>query len=495
MKKLYDVCFTDKTDRKELYYKSSVNINILNNNSVILSKNTVIDLITYFNSFSLYKWKKYTTIENVIICGAVYGNAEIEIIGLSNQQNNIIKREIISEKFKFEFKLSDLQYEIIGIKITALEDNCKIYNISYNGDFENYQNKNIGIVICTFNRQRYVTKLIEKFKIFQKNHQWLSVIVVDNGRNLTQYNDENFKLLYNPNYGGSGGFTRGMMEYVTENKVEYILLMDDDIDIDITTLERTHSLVCGIKDKYIESFLSGAMLIMDNPTIQKENMAYWNKIRLHSLGCGLDLSKTDNLLINEQQKIYINQYPAWWFCVIPLERIKVIGYPLPIFIKGDDIEYGIRNDRPIINMNGIAVWHEDFRSKANDVINYFSDRNMLMINQYAKGCNRTTLFVAIIGRLYKHLLDRNYRGIKYLDLAVSDFADGLYKLVQVPSDEKFIMVHKYNLNYSSIKAIVNIVFKAILCLFTYKNIKNNYLNFRTEKLQTQMFWNEFLKKR
>lgn len=32
-------------------------------------------------------------------------------------------------------------------------------------------------------------------------------------------------------------------------------------------------------------------------------------------------------------------------------------------IRGDDIEYGLRNCKRLVTLNGICVWHEPFESK------------------------------------------------------------------------------------------------------------------------------------
>ena len=90
------------------------------------------------------------------------------------------------------------------------------------------------------------------------------------------------------------------------------------------------------------------------------------------MGHGLDLTKAKNIFINEIIAQRRNMYGGWWFCCMPLQRIEQIGYPLPLFIKGDDIEYGIRNEREFITLNGINVWHVSFSKKNSYEVNYFS---------------------------------------------------------------------------------------------------------------------------
>ena len=39
------------------------------------------------------------------------------------------------------------------------------------------------------------------------------------------------------------------------------------------------------------------------------------------------------------------------------------NYPFPCFFRGDDVEFTIRNESKIINLNGLNVWHEPFYKK------------------------------------------------------------------------------------------------------------------------------------
>ena len=49
-----------------------------------------------------------------------------------------------------------------------------------------------------------------------------------------------------------------------------------------------------------------------------------------------------------------------------LALVEKVGLPLPVFIRGDDVEYGLRlymRGVDTIVMPGIAVWHEPFYLK------------------------------------------------------------------------------------------------------------------------------------
>ncbi len=46
------------------------------------------------------------------------------------------------------------------------------------------------------------------------------------------------RIIEQPNLGGSGGFSRGMYEIVTADRSDYVLLLDDDINLETDSIER-----------------------------------------------------------------------------------------------------------------------------------------------------------------------------------------------------------------------------------------------------------------
>lgn len=328
MNKLYDFVFTKKEDRKLLYFKG--NADVIENGLSVKTGN-IVDFLTYFNSFSLGKWKEYTNIKELQIGGIIKGLAEIEVYTIGKNESILAKQQV-SGKFSFYYDIGRINGEILGIKIKAIDD-IIIQKLTYLGEFEEWENQKIGVIICTFKREKYVKKTIDKLQKFSKEHQWLTILVVDNGSTLEECEKENLRIIHNPNYGGSGGFTRGLIENLKTKTNDYVLLMDDDIDLESSALEHTYGLLCGLKGEYKDSFLSGAMLRMDMPYIQHENTAYWGKIRLHSLGKGWNLTDNEALVNNEKILNRKNQYAAWWYCCIPLKRVEEIGLPLPFFIN------------------------------------------------------------------------------------------------------------------------------------------------------------------
>ena len=87
-------------------------------------------------------------------------------------------------------------------------------------------------------------------------------------------------------------------------------------------------------------------------------------------------------------------YNGWWMCLIPTKVIREIGLALPLFIKWDDAEYGLRAREAgfaTVSMPGAAVWHVSWIDK-DDLVGwqaYFHARNRLITtlihSPYPKG--------------------------------------------------------------------------------------------------------------
>lgn len=90
---------------------------------------------------------------------------------------------------------------------------------------------------------------------------------------------------------------------------------------------------------------------------------------------GYDLRRMTDVVRNEYNLPM--DYNGWWYCCVPLAE-QFRGFPLPVFIHGDDIEYGLRFDGNIMTMNGIGVWHDAFDNRKASSMEYYDMRNTLI---------------------------------------------------------------------------------------------------------------------
>lgn len=299
------------------------------------------------------------------------------------------------------------------------EIGCKISKAGFHSEADG---KKIvpAIIICTFKREEYVYENLKRFRDFGLSVQ---VILVDNGKTIekNKIDYEYCRVVQNKNYGGSGGFTRGMLEALNDERFTHIILLDDDAKIECGAIKKTISFLSFIKDDKNALGIAGGMLEARFPYRQFEASAKWENGRLIHLNHNLDLRDIKSLIENEKDKGA--NYGAWWYLCMPVFVLKK-GLPFPFFIKTDDIEFGLRTLNRVIAINGIGLWHDSFEEKFNYYLEYYIKRNELVCSavheKHTLGLALKKLFFA----LGKCLTSYNYASVKYILRAYDDYLKG-----------------------------------------------------------------------
>lgn len=463
-----------------------------------LSAGESVDLGTYFNAFSLAKWLHYTTLDALAVELCFTGTARVVLYGWDAHHQQEIVSVVVADGWHWQAAGEELDAlgrtaVLLGIRIEAVQGTVVLSGGCWRGSFETERDIHIGAVICTYRREKYLHHNLDLLERYCKEHSWLTVMVIDNGRTLGEHHDSWLTILPNRNYGGSGGFTRGLIEQMAAGINDYFLLMDDDIEIETAALDRLIALCRHVKDERRMQMIGGAMLRMDQPTIQHENTAYWGLVRLRPIGRGLDLSRPAALCENDQEHDERNRYAAWWFCCVPRTVVAEQGYPLPIFIKGDDMEYGIRSGRDVMTMNGIGVWHAAFATKENPAINYFNDRNMLILNALLPNGSRIRTAITALARLANRIRRRECESILLYEHALRDYARGLDEITAVGSDDFFVDVRRWRSPHG---LAASLLVSLALCgriFLQDTEIRAGYHAFRRQCLGDAAFWRDFLR--
>jgi GT2 family glycosyltransferase len=419
-----------------------------------LEKNAKVWFDTYFNGLSIEKWMKYTILDNVSLRLELLGKFRVTLVSKEKIHEDIISK-VISEKivestqkttFEFPYTYGDKK-GMYTFEIEALQDGSVFYGGAYisNVPQEKIRNIKIGICICTFRREAFIEKNLRILnETILKNEEsplndHLEVFVADNGKTLDAAKLATDKIHINPNknLGGAGGFTRDLIEIMTHNEtlqVTHALLMDDDIVIEPEALVKTYNLLSLLKEEYVEGFIGGAMLRIDKQTIQVESGATWNGGWLNSLKQNLDLKGIEACLYNEMEEYA--EYNAWWYCCFPMKIVQPDNLPLPIFIRGDDLEYGLRNMKNLILMNGICVWHEPFENKYSSFLEYYIMRNQLIDNSFhCQWYGAKQLCKAIIGECFRETSYYRYKNVDLYLQGIKDFLKGPQWLMQQDGEE------------------------------------------------------------
>ena len=382
--------------------------------------------------------------------------------------------ETIAEKeYCFELPYEDVTE---GIFWFALVEDEAIQDRIVEGFFTTEQNDffyskvNIGIDICTFKREVYITrnlchlqnKLLNNEKLDVSNH--LKIYIIDNGKTLQNYQDiqeivassgERIQIYNNKNAGGVGGFTRGMLEILKHKKdfeLTHVLLMDDDAIIEVDALVRLYGLLSTIKEEWKQAAIGGGVFREDYPEILYTAGEWWEKGSIITPNPLLDMRIYENCTcdyikkgLNEHQ-----YYSGWWCCCYPLTTITKNNLPLPLFIHMDDIEYGIRNkDKGIIYINGIDVWHRGFELTMPRTNLYYDVRNNLIL--IALYCDKEAKKIAqkyVFKMITSAILRLKCKECRVVYQALLDFLKGPEWLVRKDPEELLREVNaiSYQLN-------------------------------------------------
>ena len=412
------------------------------NESLILGADRIFEFSTYLNSFYNRKWKKYTDLKKVVLHLNISGSFKLYLTGFSLDVYNPIRKVLSIEEFNLEnateivLEYPDSEDTILAFEIETSKE-CRLYSGYFEGIYDPSCERDVqlSLVTTTFKKEAFILsninlikkEIIDKELLMKDSFQ---VHVIDNGRTLSpeEYNSPYITIHPNKNVGGSGGFAYGMLHAVKDKtNISHVLLMDDDVLLLPESIKRTFALLKVLKTEYDNHFISGAMLCYEQMNIQHEDIGF-----VHTDGSYGPLKRRwdhndlrDVLLCDQEPVERKHMYAGWWYCCIPVSLIKKNGLPLPLFVRGDDVEFSLRNKAKFITMNGICIWHMGFTYKFNAAMELYQvHRNSLILQATTKCCKKID-FIKRMKKLFRaRLLSLDYNGAELILDAINDFMRG-----------------------------------------------------------------------
>ena len=330
----------------------------------------------------------------------------------------------------------DTKEQLLSFEIVPLSD-CEFSGGAFYGSYEDKDIRDITLCLTTTTckKEEFIKKNVRLLKdeLFAEGSEMRDsfyIHVVDNGRTLSKEEIEGFHVTLHPNknVGGSGGFARGMIESMRQSpQATHMLLMDDDVLVLPESIRRTYTLLKVLKDEWKDAFISGAMLEMETKFIQRDNLAIFSN---DCLFCSVqpisDQNLLENVLTNNLEIPHAKGvYAAWWYCCIPVKTIKQNGLPMPFFVRGDDVEFGLRSKAKCISMTGFCVWHMGFANKYNPVMDLYQVfRNILIAASIHSDLDARVQFKVLRSFFIKNLYGFAYDSAQLLCLALEDFMKG-----------------------------------------------------------------------
>ena len=316
------------------------------------------------------------------------------------------------------------------VEVKSLTDSA-IHEMAYVTDTAPMNTVSLSIGLCSFNREQELRETVSELRDFKRRTPEVrDVFVINQGARiadpglLSTLDKPGFHHVEQGNFGGTGGFTRSMIEALSiEDPASFHLVMDDDIDLDARVIKRALQF---LKYAHSDVAIGGQMLDLWRNNILFEAGAKLNRFwTVNSLGSGTDVGDPANLhFFDDNLDI---DYNAWWFCMIPTRTIRAIDFSPPLFIHVDDIEYGCRMKKSgikTIPLPGVGVWHEPFTYKKTDWMLYYDIRNRLINATAHPEISEPPDTLYVFGFIMNFVLIHRYRAARLSSRAVRDFLSG-----------------------------------------------------------------------
>ncbi|MEY8564638.1 glycosyltransferase [Bifidobacterium pseudolongum] len=368
----------------------------------------VYDFTTYFNALSVGKLRTYTSMRSAMLHLELKGAActvQQTMGDALAHESLLVEGTEVAVPAADEWQIVDIPLVItdtmvlVGFKIVT-EGQVAIRNSHYVLDVaDDFNEVELAVATTTFKKESFIINNIDLVRshIIESGDdiaKHFHMYVIDNGRTLdaTALSGDRVEVIPNENVGGAGGFTRGMIAAMRQKpKATNVLLMDDDVAVSPESIKRTYNLLRILKPQYREAMISGAMLNYEVGEDQWEDTGFMTKDGIFA-PCKppLRLTQFEDIIFNEIHEMTKeitpdNHYAAWWYCCIPISVIERNGLPLPLFVRCDDAEYGIRCKTDFITMNGLCVWHMSFHKRYNPAVERYQTTRNTMIAQAAAG--------------------------------------------------------------------------------------------------------------
>lgn len=150
-------------DKKDLYLKYNKKVDYkMDDKTIHFEKGGIVRFNTYFNSFSLNKWKSYTNLESLLIRLHAHGRFVINVKkAYINKENNLAEDHLFSDYFEDEYECPPIDVQTGGVIYFTLEcisDEGEFLSGAYETEIDESLLNDVKICmgVCTFRDRKSV---------------------------------------------------------------------------------------------------------------------------------------------------------------------------------------------------------------------------------------------------------------------------------------------------------------------------------------------------
>ncbi|MBA8816647.1 galactofuranosylgalactofuranosylrhamnosyl-N-acetylglucosaminyl-diphospho-decaprenol beta-1,5/1,6-galactofuranosyltransferase [Microbacterium halimionae] len=374
--------------------------NVLDRRRARISASRRVSFASYFNAFPASYWQHWTPIRNISLTVRTTGTATVLVYRSTGGgiKQRIETHEVTGSATTTVDLVLD-QYSDGGwiwFDIVADHEDTIFEGAEWTTEQEPVRAGKASLGITTYNKPGYC---VETLANLAQSPEALDVIdrifVIDQGTEnvedrpeyagLASELGETLQVIRQHNLGGSGGFSRAMVETLDRPDSDFVQLLDDDVRIEPESIRR--SVIFG---RYCTTpTIVGAHMfdLLDRPKLHAwaevvDDVPFmWRTLFQERMPH--DFSEAN---LRQSPMLHMrldSDYNGWWMCLIPVSVLREIGLALPAFIKWDDAEHCLRARAagvPTVSLPGVALWHVSWVGK-DDSIDwqaYFHARNRIV---------------------------------------------------------------------------------------------------------------------
>ncbi len=414
-----------------------------------------VSFATYFNALPASYWRRWSMLESVVLRVELTGSARVDVYRSKATGARItvggapISSGEDGAPAVIEFEIDLTPFEDGGWIWFDITTNAKstLHHAGWYAPVSAPGRANVAVGIPTFNRPADCVNALAALTSDPMVDKVISAVIVSDQGTKKAKDHPGFEAAAaalgsrlsvhdQPNLGGSGGYSRVMYEALKNTDCEQILFMDDDIRIEPDSILRALAMNRFAK---VPTLVGGQMLNLQEPShlhvmgemVDSENFMWTNAVNTeydHNFAKYPlnDEEEYRSRLLHRRVDV---DYNGWWMCMIPRQVAEELGQPLPLFIKWDDADYGLRageHGYPTVTLPGAAIWHMAWSDK-DDAIDwqaYFHLRNRLVVAAMHWDGNVRGLIASHLKATFKHLLCLEYSTVAIQNKAMDDFLAG-----------------------------------------------------------------------
>jgi galactofuranosylgalactofuranosylrhamnosyl-N-acetylglucosaminyl-diphospho-decaprenol beta-1,5/1,6-galactofuranosyltransferase len=417
--------------------------------SAVVEAGRRVSFCTYVNAFPASYWRRWTTVDAVTLRIRLAGESKLVIYrstarGHSHPVETI---DVASDEPETIERTLPLTPFIDGgwywFDIVAGPAGTTLIEADWLALTEPSAPGRLSIGITTFNRPDDVVEQLRTLGEATDIHDLLdTVYVIDQG--TARASDHpgfadaakrlagRLQVIEQGNLGGSGGFARSMDETVRAGQSDYLLIMDDDVQFDPEGIVRAATFADLVRKPTI---VGGHMFSRYERSVLHAFAEAVAPYRFWWGNAPNTKSRHDFGRRNLRNTPWLHRradadYNGWWMCLIPTRLIRELGLALPVFIKWDDAEYGLRaRDRgyPTVSLPGVASWQAPWTDKndAQDWQSYYHLRNRIVAALlHSHEPRGGKLLAECLERQLQNLLSMQYSTAALRLLAMEDVLTG-----------------------------------------------------------------------